>query len=72
MDSLRGNMSEEMDAMTNKMNMRCFVLVVKCLEILDKIIEVCIAISKVLRSNKRMLEYLNPGNQFVVVFPVGS
>jgi hypothetical protein len=71
-DSLGGNMSEEMDAVTNEMNPRCFALVVECLEILDKILEGHIAISKVLRSNKGTLEYLNPSNQFAVVFPVGS
>jgi len=71
-DSLRGNMGEEMDAVMNKMNPRCFALVVECFEILDKILEGCIATLKVLQSNEGTLEYLNPGNQFAVVFPVGS
>jgi hypothetical protein len=66
-DGLRGNMSEEMDAVTNKMYPRCFALVVECLKILDKILEGCIAISKVLQSNEGMLEYLNPSDQFAVV-----
>jgi hypothetical protein len=65
-------MSEEMDAVTNEMYLRYFALVVECLEILDKILEGCIAISKVLWSNEGTLEYLNPSDQFVVVFPVGS
>ena len=71
-DGLGGNMSEEMDTVTNKMNPRCFALVVECLEILDKILEGRIAISKVLWGNERTLEYLNSGNQFAVIFPVGS
>jgi hypothetical protein len=64
-------MSEEMDAVMNEMNLRCFALVVECFEFLDKILEGRIAISKGLRSNKGTLEYLNPSNQFAVVFPVG-
>jgi hypothetical protein len=64
-------MGEEMDAVMNKMNLRCFALVVECFEILDKILEGCIATLKVLRSNEGTLEYLNPSNQFAVVFPVG-
>ena len=70
-DGLGGNMHEQVYAMMNKMNPRCFMLVVKRLKIPDKILEDCIAILDVLRSNNGTLEYLNSSNQFAVVFSVG-
>jgi hypothetical protein len=70
-DGFGGDMSEEMDAVANKMNPRCFALVVKRLETPDKILEGCVAVLKVLWSDNGTLEYLNPSNQFAVVFPVG-
>ena len=65
-------MSKKMDAVTNKMNPRCFTLIVKRLEIPDKFLEDCVAILKVLWSNNGTLEDLNSSNQFAVVFPVKS
>jgi len=69
-DGLGGDMGKEMDAVPNKMNPKCLTLVVKCLEFPDKILKDCIAVLKVLWCNYGMLEYLNPSNQFAVVFPV--
>ena len=56
--------------MTNKINTRFLVLVVKCLEIPDKLLENFVAIPKILWSDNRTLKYLNPSNQFSVIFPV--
>ena len=69
-DGLKGDMGEEMDAVLNKMNPKCLILVVNGFKFPDKILEDCIAISKVLWCNYGTLEYLNPSNQFAVVFPV--
>lgn len=66
-------MSQKVYAVTNKVNTRSFAaLIVKRLELPDKILEGCIAILKLLWSNNRTLEYLNPRNQSAVVFPVRS
>lgn len=59
-----------MDAVMNKMDMRFLALVVKCLEILDKLLENSIAIPKILWSDNRTLKYFNPSNQFAVFLPV--
>jgi hypothetical protein len=69
-DSLRSNVSQEMDAVMNEMDARFHLLVVKLLKFLDKVFESCIPMLESLWSNFGTLKCLNTCNQLAVIFPI--